>query len=220
LNKKLVRELQKLKTNELVIFDCDGVLVDSETITNALMIDMLKPHRIVLTREEYVRKYVGLTIESCLGQLSKENDVVFPEGFITEYHRMSLELLRKNVKEVDGVRRLIERLEVPFCVASNSADSKVKLMLEATDLFKYFTGKIFSSTHVSKPKPAPDVYLMAARANNIKPEYCSVIEDTPTGIKAAKATGIFVYGFQGLFPGNVLKSAGADIVFDSMDQLF
>jgi HAD superfamily hydrolase (TIGR01509 family) len=203
-----------------VIFDCDGVLVDSETITNSLMIDMLKPHRIVLTKEEYVRKYVGLTIESCLSQLSKEFDVVFPEGFITEYHRMALEFLRKNVKEVDGVRGLIERLDVPFCVASNSADSKVKLMLEVTGLHKYFSGKIFSSSHVSKPKPAPDVYLMAARANNINPECCAVIEDTPTGIKAAKAAGMFVYGFQGLFPSNILEAAGADMVFEHMDQLF
>lgn len=209
-----------MKKFDLLIFDCDGVLVDSEIITNALMIDMLKPHRILLTKEEYVRKYVGLTIESCLSQLSKEYDVIFPEGFITEYHRMSLELLRTNLKEVEGVRRLIERLAVPFCVASNSADSKVKLMLEATDLHKYFTGKIFSATRVSKPKPAPDVYLMAARANNTKPECCAVIEDTPTGIKAAKAAGMFVHGFQGLFPSDVLESAGADIVFDSMDQLF
>lgn len=209
-----------MKTFELVIFDCDGVLVDSETITNSLMIDMLEPHRIVLTKEEYVRKYVGLTIESCLSQLSKEYDVDFPEGFITEYHRMALELLRKHVKEVDGVRGLIERLDVPFCVASNSADSKVKLMLEVTGLHKYFSGKIFSSSHVSKPKPAPDVYLMAARANNINPEYCAVIEDTPTGIKAAKAAGMFVYGFQGLFPRSILEAAGADIVFEHMDQLF
>lgn len=209
-----------MKKFELLIFDCDGVLVDSETITNALMIEMLKPHRIVLTKEEYVQKYVGLTIESCLSQLSKEYGVVFPEAFTTEYHRMSLELLRKNVKEVEGVRCLIERLEIPFCVASNSADSKVKLMLEATNLHRYFSGKIFSSTHVSKPKPAPDVYLIAAKANNIRPEYCSVIEDTPTGIKAAKAAGMYVHGFQGLFPASVLTAAGADMVFDHMDQLF
>lgn len=209
-----------MKSCELVIFDCDGVLVDSETITNALMISMLKPHRVEITKTEYVKQFVGMTLENCLRKISNEYGVIFPEAFLTEYHRMTLEALRKNLKEVDGVRNLIERLNVPFCVASNSADSKVKLMLETTNLHKHFMGKIFSSTHVPKPKPAPDVYLMAAKANKIKPENCVVIEDTPTGIQAGKAAGMFVYGYVGLFTRNDLINAGADEVFDHMDQLF
>lgn len=208
-----------MRSFELVIFDCDGVLVDSETITNGLMIEMLKPYGIEFTRTEYVIRYVGMTLESCLRLLRNEYKVSFSENFLAVYHTKSLELLKKNVKEVDGVRQLIERLHVPFCVASNSSESKVKLMLEATDLYRYFTGKIFSASLVAKPKPSPDVYLMAAKAHNIRPENCLVIEDTPTGIQAGKAAGMVVYGYVGLFTRRALQEAGADELFQHMDQV-
>lgn len=205
---------------ELVIFDCDGVLVDSETITNALMVDMLKPFGVVFNRQEYINRYVGIKLEDCIDQISELFDVNFPSSFISDYHQIALELLDQNVKAIEGVQNLIERLTVPFCLASNSHEAKVKLMLERTDLLPFFKGKIFSSTSVSKPKPAPDVYLLAARTMGIKPEECAVIEDTPVGIRAGKAAGMTVYGYEGLFSGSLLLDAGADVVFDHMDQLF
>lgn len=209
-----------MKSFELVIFDCDGVLVDSETITNALMIDMLKPHGVVFTKQEFVNRFVGVKIETCIEQISEEFKVDLPENFLFNYHQKGIELIEQNLQEIEGVRALINRLKVPFCVASNSTAPKIEMVLRKTGLFEYFDGKIFSSYNVPNPKPAPDVYLQAASTMRVKPESCAVIEDTPTGIRAAKAAGMTVYGFEGLFPGSILTAAGADDLFDHMDQLF
>lgn len=209
-----------MKSFELVIFDCDGVLVDSETITNALMIDMLETYGIEYTKQEFVSRFVGVKIEHCIETIIKEYNIKLPDSFLHDYHLRVLALLKLNLKEIAGVRNLINRLQVPYCVASNSTQSKIEMMLGKTDLLKFFEGKTFSSYDVPNPKPAPDVYLKAASVNKIRPERCAVIEDTPTGIRAGKAAGMTVYGFEGLFPASVLSDAGADDVFDHMDQLF
>jgi beta-phosphoglucomutase-like phosphatase (HAD superfamily) len=156
-----------MKKIDLVIFDCDGVLVDSESITNELMISLLKPLGISLTREEYVQRYVGRTIEDFIKQISEEYNISLSETFIQGFQREALVRLHEYLDEIEGVQDLIRRITVPFCVASNSAETKVKFMLEVTGLLKYFEGKIFSSTQVPRPKPAPDVYLKAASVNGI-----------------------------------------------------
>ncbi|MGQ2964299.1 HAD family hydrolase [Methylophilus sp.] len=209
-----------MKSFELVIFDCDGVLVDSETITNALMIDMLETYGIEYTKQEFVSRFVGVKIEHCIESIIKEYNIKLPDSFLHDYHLKAVELLKLNVQEIAGVRNLIHRLQVPYCVASNSTQSKIEMMLAKTDLLRFFAGKMFSSYDLPNPKPAPDVYLKAASVNKIRPERCAVIEDTPTGIRAGKAAGMTVYGFAGLFPASVLSEAGADDVFDHMDQLF
>lgn len=208
-----------MKSYELVIFDCDGVLVDSETITNAVIISMLKPYGIVLNRSGYIQRYVGMTLEACTRKINDEFNVVLPDDFISIYHQRSLKALELNLVEIDGVRSLIEGLKIPFCVASNSHETKVKMMLEKTGLIKYFTGKIYSASQVANPKPAPDVYLMAATKNGIAPENCLVIEDTPTGVTAGKAAGMIVLGYVGLFDAEILIKAGADQTFSHMDQI-
>jgi HAD superfamily hydrolase (TIGR01509 family) len=209
-----------MKKVELVIFDCDGVLVDSETITNVLMIEMLEPHGVFFTREEYVQRYVGITLEDCISQICEEFKITLPDSFIKDYLRVALIRLQLYVEEIDGIQDLLRRIPMPFCVASNSPESKVRLMLETTHLLKHFDGKIFSASQVSNPKPAPDVYLLAAAKNGVDPKDCLVIEDTPTGVRAGKAAGMTVYGFAGLFPPETLLQAGADNVFYHMEQLF
>jgi len=205
---------------ELVIFDCDGVLVDSETITNKLLVNLLKEYGIEYTLEDFVSRYVGTLLEEVINQISEEFKVAFPESFIHDYYQKAYSQLQQNLQEINGVRNLIERLNIPFCVASNSQEAKLRMMLEKVELLHYFEGTIFSATHVKHPKPAPDLYLKAAHTFNIKVENCFVIEDTPTGIRAGKAAGMTVYGYAGLFSEQVLLNAGADNTFTHMDQLF
>lgn len=205
---------------ELVIFDCDGVLVDSETITNQLLVNLLKEYGIEYKLEDFVSRYVGTLLEEVINQISKEHELAFPESFIYDYYQKAYVQLQQNLQEINGVRNLIERLNVPFCVVSNSQETKLRMMLEKVDLLHYFEGKIFSATHVKNPKPAPDLYLKAAHTFNIKNENCFVIEDTPTGIRAGKAAGMTVYGYAGLFSEQALLNAGADNTFNHMDQLF
>lgn len=210
----------ELKKIELVIFDCDGVLVDSETITNKLLVDLLKEYGIEYTLEEFVSRYVGTLLEEVVNEISDKFKVAFPGSFIPDYYQKAYSQLQENLQEVSGVRHLIERLNVPFCVASNSQEAKLRMMLKKVELLDYFEGKIFSATHVKHPKPAPDLYLKAAHTFNIKTENCFVIEDTPTGIRAGKAAGMTVYGYAGLFSEQALLNAGADNTFNHMDQLF
>lgn len=205
---------------ELVIFDCDGVLVDSETITNQLLVNLLKEYGIEYKLEDFVSRYVGTLLEEVINQISKEHGLAFPESFIPDYYQKAYVQLQQNLEEINGVRNLIERLNVPFCVVSNSQETKLRMMLNKVDLLHYFEGKIFSATHVKRPKPAPDLYLKAAHTFNIKNENCFVIEDTPTGIRAGKAAGMTVYGYSGLFSEHALLNAGADNTFNHMDQLF
>lgn len=210
----------ELANIELVIFDCDGVLVDSEKITNQLLVNLLREYGIEYKLEAFVSRYVGTLLEEVINQISEEFKVAFPESFISDYYQKAYVELQQNLQEINGVRNLIERLDVPFCVASNSQETKLIMMLKKVELLHYFEGKIFSATHVKQPKPAPDLYLKAAHTFNINTENCFVIEDTPTGIRAGKAAGMTVYGYAGLFSEQALLNAGADNTFNQMDQLF
>ena len=137
-----------MKQPKLVIFDCDGVLVDSETITNAVMVSLLKEYNVNLSREEYVRRYVGITLEDCRQRIANDFDVHLPTTFVPFFYEKAMEALELDLVEIPGVRDLIERINLPCCVASNSHDAKLKMMLEKTQLLHYFGNGIFSSTHV------------------------------------------------------------------------
>ncbi len=204
---------------ELVVFDCDGVLVDSERITNKIFVSMAAQYGVDLTLEELVAKYVGLTLSTGMEMIQREYGVRFPHSFIADFNTKSRESLAKDLTEIPGVSDLVRGLELPYCVASNSSPEKVAFMLEVAGLKDLFNGNIFSAAQVAKPKPAPDVYLLAAATYDKHPEKCLVIEDSPTGVKAAKAAGMTVYGYAGLFPGGRLLEAGADTVFHHMHEI-
>lgn len=204
---------------KLVIFDCDGVLVDSERLSNQIFIDMLSDMGVNITLQEVMENYVGIPLLDGLRTLAKKHKFIPPEDFIDKFNSKCLIVFENELQAIPGIMYIIAQIQTPFCVASNSRPEKVRAMLKITRLFDSFEGKIFTASQVKKPKPAPDVYIYASEAFNINPSDCLVIEDTPTGVSAAKAAGMTVYGYSAHSSAKRLLDAGADTVFDNMKDL-
>ncbi|HTE39573.1 MAG TPA: HAD family hydrolase, partial [Steroidobacteraceae bacterium] len=128
----------------------------------------------------------------------------------------SAEALRTQIRPIPGIAATLSALSLPYCVASSGDHEKIRLTLGATGLLSLFEGRIFSVVDVERPKPAPDVFLLAARRLGVEPSRCVVIEDTPTGVRAAVAAGMHVFGFSANTPEYRLKEAGAHAVFSDM----
>ena len=208
-----------MKELKLVIFDCDGVLVDSEPITNQIFLDILQSYGLSIPHEEFVAKYVGSGMSVVKALLHQHHHFTLPDDFFSTFNVLSIEALEKKLKAILNVERAIDGLRVPYCLASNSSPEKVRLMLKKTQLFDRFDGKIFTSSLVAAPKPAPDIYLHAAKANGVSPDNVLVIEDTHIGVTAAVAAGMKVFGYTGTFPAEKLINAGATNTFSDMKDL-
>lgn len=201
-----------------VIFDCDGVLVDSEMIGNRVLLSMSREHGLEISLEEWVRKFKGRSLSDCFLQIEKAINKKLPEHFEKEYRRQSFEAFKKEIRPVEGVREFIESLNVPFCVASSGPQAKIRLNLTATGLIDLFENKIFSCYDIQSWKPEPDIYLHAASEMGYRVEDCIVIEDSTPGVIAAKSGGFRVYGYAHESNEQELESAGA-IVFNSYAAL-
>ncbi len=208
-----------MKALKLVIFDCDGVLVDSEPITNQVFLDILQGYGLSIPYEEFVAKYVGSGMSVVKALLLQRHQFTLPDDFFSTFNALSVEALGKNLQAIGNVEKAIDALTVPFCLASNSSPEKVSLMLKKAQLFERFDGKIFTSSMVAAPKPAPDIYLHAAKASGVSAEHVLVIEDTHIGVNAAVAAGMNVFGYTGTFPAEKLINAGASNTFSDMKDL-
>jgi HAD superfamily hydrolase (TIGR01509 family) len=203
----------------LVIFDCDGVLVDSEPIANRVFCGMLNELGISVTLKDMFERFVGHSMEQCIEIVTELLGKPPPDSFVPELRRRTAIALEAGVKAVEGVKDAINGINIPMCVASSGLHDKIRLNLGKTGLLNRFEGKIFSVVDVKNPKPAPDVFLYAASCMGVHPKYCAVIEDTPTGVKAGVAAGMHVYGFTASTPEHRLKDAGAHKIFATMDVL-
>jgi len=203
----------------LVIFDCDGVLVDSEPITNRIFVSMLNELGIRVTPDEMFERFVGKSMAQCLeivaGLLGRE----VPEDFVREYETRTTAALKSDLKPVRGIEAVLQAIQVPYCVASNGSHARMHTTLGTTGLLPRFLGKLFSVADVAKGKPAPDVYLHAARRFGVAPDACAVVEDTPTGVTAGVAAGMNVFGYCALTPARQLVEAGARCTFNRMSDL-
>lgn len=197
-----------------VIFDCDGVLVDSEMIGNRVLLSMAREHGLEITLEEWIKKFKGRSLSDCFLQIEKAISKKLPEHFEKEYRRQSFEAFKKEIRPVEGAREFIESLNVPFCVASSGPQAKIRLNLTATGLIDLFENNIFSCYDINSWKPEPDIYLHAAKEMGFKVEECIVIEDSRPGVIAAKTGGFKVYGYAHDGNAQELESEGA-MVFDS-----
>lgn len=204
---------------ELVIFDCDGVLVDSEKITNQVFVDVLNEDAIPARMEDMARHFVGRSLDQCMKMIAGVYGREPRQDFLARYRPRRDAALRQHLKPVEGIREVLQQLQLPHCVASNSRAEKIHEMLEITGLSAYFDGQVFSAADMGKPKPAPDVYLQAAADMGHLPSACLVIEDTDVGVTAAVAAGMQVYAYTGTMSANRLLEAGAAQVFDSMHLL-
>ncbi len=204
---------------QLVIFDCDGVLVDSEPVANRMLGQMLSELGLDLTQEQIFQSFVGYSmahvmrvIESMLGRAP-------PESFLRELQARTFAAFRTQLRAMPGIADALEELRVPFCVASSGDHEKMNTTLGITGLLPRFAGNIFSVTQVAHGKPAPDVYLFAARQMGAEPAACVVVEDTPPGVQAGVAAGMTVFGFCAHTPEHKLKAAGAHLTFDDLRRL-
>lgn len=204
---------------ELVIFDCDGVLVDSEHLSHQVLRQMLAEHGIQLSLAATFEHFMGASTQKCLQVLEGLLGRPAPADFMPRFGARSFEAFRTGLTAVDGVHELIATLEAPFCVASNGPRRKMRLTLGHTCLLPHFEGRLFSADDVRHPKPAPDLFLHAAGTLGAAPAACIVVEDSPTGIAAARAAGMTVFGYAAMTPAERLLQAGADRVFRRMAEL-
>ncbi len=212
----------------LVIFDCDGVLVDSEEIALQVLVAALAEKGISLTTEEAADRFLGRSLGSLAKVVQHEFGVAIDPPFLASMREVLHARFRTELKPVKGVSALIGALKtagIACCVASSSQRERIELSLTVTGLVSHFTPNIFSATMVENGKPAPDLFLYAADRMGVAPAQCLVIEDSPAGVTAAQAAGMRVIAFTG---GSHAKHAGyrrdlarldADARFDAMENL-
>ncbi len=203
---------------ELVIFDCDGVLVDSERLANALFAKMLNQLGLKVTLEDMYRNFMGLSVSDCLQLIEVRLGKAPPPDFFADLNRQIRAAFRSSLNPVDGIVEALDRISIPYCVASSGDHEKMNLTLGLTGLLQRFDGRIYSVTQVARGKPHPDVFLFAAECMGATPSRTAVVEDTEVGVRAGVAAGMTVFGYAGLIDPEKLSAAGA-LVFDDMRLL-
>ncbi|MCO4892889.1 HAD family phosphatase [Cupriavidus sp. WGtm5] len=211
---------------DCVIFDCDGVLVDSEPIVNRVLNQMLNELGIEISLEDSTRLFLGRAVREELDMIERMRGAPLPENWLSTWLARRNAVLEEEVAAVAHVREAIRAVAatgMPVCVASGADRVKVKLQLTKTGLVELFQQDqrehIFSATEVARSKPAPDVYLLAARTMGVEPARCAVVEDSPTGVTAGVAAGMTVFGYAARNDAAQLREAGARTIFTDMREL-
>lgn len=205
----------------LVIFDCDGVLVDSEDLVNEIEAALLNRWGWAVTTAELRARFRSRSFGEIAGMIQAGvGPARLPENWMYEWAMETAAGFHAGLRAVAGVRDVLERLReerVPVCVASQSSMARVRLSLALCELRPYFADAVFSADLVARPKPAPDLFLHAARTMGTPPRDCVVIEDSTMGVQAAVAAGMAVLGYAAIRDGAALERAGAT-VFTEMGQ--
>jgi len=206
----------------LIIFDCDGVLVDSEVLAVEVESRVLTEMGWALSPADVVERFVGGSDAHMLGEIEKRVGAELTAEFDRVTTMEITEAFHTRLQAIPGVEKLVRDLQsagVPTCVASSGTYKKMDITLGVTKLKELFEGRIYSASEVENGKPAPDLFLYAADAMGFEPHQCAVIEDSAKGVQGAVAAGMTCFGFAGgLTPATRLADAGA-IVFDTMDEL-
>jgi len=212
---------------EAVLFDCDGVLVDSESITNGVLRDMLEEAGWTLTTAECMRIFVGKAVKDEAALIEARTGRPLTEDWLVGFRERRNQGLMQGLKAIRGalpaVAAIHQRFGGRIACASGADRFKVEMQLEKCALMPYFKGRIFSGHELPRSKPAPDVYLAAAAALGVNAARCAVVEDTVTGVTAGAAAGATVYGYSPPEAGHdapaALRAAGAVEIFTDMAQL-
>ncbi len=205
---------------EYVLFDCDGVLVDSEPVTNRVLRDDLAAHGLEIALEQVVDLFVGGTMAGVMGEARKMG-AVLPDDWLDHIYGKMFAALEAECELVPGVPAMLDALDragVGYAVGSNGPMAKMEVTLVRCNLWHRFEGRVFSSHDCPAPKPAPDVYLKAAAHAGMTPAQCVVIEDSASGAKAGKAAGMRCFGYVADTPAAKLEGI-CDVLFDDMAKL-
>jgi HAD superfamily hydrolase (TIGR01509 family) len=204
---------------ELVIFDCDGVLVDSERIAVRVEAEYLAELGWPLSQAEIVERFMGRTTEYMDEAVEARLGSRLPSDWKDQFRRRYAEAFAAELVPVDGVLDALDQIAVPTCVASSGSHDKLRFTLGHTGLYGRFEGRIFSGYEVANGKPAPDLFLHAAARMGAEPARCAVVEDSRYGVLAARAAGMRAFGYAGgLTPADRLEGEGT-VVFEDMREL-
>src|SRR5262245_33829100 len=209
---------------DLIIFDCDGVLVDSEIISFEAEAEVFGEIGITLTAEDLLGRFLGMSSASMFAIIEREHGIKLPPDFAARAIQRTLEAFDRRLQPIAGIAELLAGLRGRKCVASSSEPQRIRHSLSLTGLLHYFDPHIFSATQVKHGKPAPDLFLFAAERMGVPPARCLAIEDSVAGVTAARAAGMTVLGFTGgshCLDGHAdkLRAAGAGQVFGSCPAL-
>jgi HAD superfamily hydrolase (TIGR01509 family) len=208
-----------------LIFDCDGVLVDSEPLSMRIDVEILAEHGVIMSEDEAHSRFVGKTFAAMIEEVSEQYGVKFQADTSAQKDLRLLVLYERELRAVEGVSGALAEIgHHHYSIASNSPFDRVAAALRITALTPWFADRITTFEHVARPKPEPDVYVEAARRAGYRPEHCIVIEDSVTGATSARRAGCSVLGFTGTHPepeahARNLQAAGASRTFSHMASL-
>jgi HAD superfamily hydrolase (TIGR01509 family) len=203
----------------LVIFDNDGVLVDSERLANTILAELLTEAGLPYTFDETVRDFMGGSMASMRQHAEAKLGRPLPADLEDRYHQRLFDGFA-NLQAIEGVEDVLDELEAagtPYCLASSGTHQRIRTALTAVGFLDRFAGRIFSAEDVAHGKPAPDLFLHAAATLGVQPADCVVVEDSPLGVAAANAAGMTVFGYAGMT--DPAKLTGASQVFHKMTSL-
>ena len=204
---------------ELVIFDCDGVLVDSEPIAIRIDAEIFAEFGMPMSEAEIVERFVGRSPSVTWGAIEEHLGHPLPADFSARTRARFDEAYEHDLRAIDGIEEALDQITARTCVASSSDPDRLDHKLRLTGLFDRFAGRIFSAAEVQNGKPAPDLFLHAARRMGVEPEACAVVEDSQYGVQAARAAGMAAYGYTGsVTPARMLEGPGTT-VFGDMREL-
>ncbi|MDL2399413.1 HAD family hydrolase [Rhizobium mayense] len=209
----------------LVIFDCDGVLVDSEPLSVSVLIDAMHDVGVNMSEEDIYSRFLGKSLATLVDTLETEFDVFIDQDFLDRIRNDLYDRFRHELKPIGGIAETLDRLAIPRCVASSSQMERIRLSLGVTGLLERLEPNIFSASMVKRGKPAPDLFLYAAKQMQVAPQNCIVVEDSPAGITAARAAGMTVFAFTGGSHAHSpsyraeLEQLSPEVVFDAMPDL-
>jgi HAD superfamily hydrolase (TIGR01509 family) len=220
-----LRASEILRSNfDLVIFDCDGVLVDSEVISCRAHSDMLTRHGYPITPDQVLARFLGVSDREARLIIETELGRSLPQDFELQVKQATLQFYAGDLQAISYVGEAIESIALPKCVASSGTPEKIEHGLVTAGLYDLLAPHIFSASQVERGKPAPDLFLFAAQQMQVTAPRCLVIEDSLAGVTAARAAGMTVLGFHGgshclVGHGDALRAAGALMIFDDMRRL-
>jgi HAD superfamily hydrolase (TIGR01509 family) len=204
---------------ELVIFDCDGVLIDSERLAVRIDVRVLAELGWALTEQEVIERFVGRSHTYFVGEIEAFLGRPLAADWEAPYQQLYRDVYAAELTPIDGIIEALDQITLSTCVASSSTHERLRYTLGLTGLYDRFAGRIFSATEVARGKPAPDLFLHAAKRMGVEPGACVVVEDSRYGVEAARAAGMPVLGYAGgLTSAEALRGPGT-VVFDSMRDL-
>lgn len=178
---------------DLVLFDCDGTLVDSEIVSAQAWAQYTAVHGVTMSAAQALASFKGVGMGECVAEVERLRGAPLPDTFVAELRALMAQLLHAHLQPIPGALDMVQKLSVPFCLASNAPREKIELCLKVTNLLPYFEGRIFSAYDVQSWKPDPDLFLHAARTMGVSPDRCAVVEDSLPGVQAGLAAGMQVF---------------------------